>query len=90
MCGLVLGTSREYVLIILMLSFWSCHSVVRSYLLHYGYRDTLLALDVASGNMAPPAEFIGDKMVDEESYALDHRKKLRQVLSLLQFASRGS
>ena len=81
-------------MIILTLSFWPSHSVVRSYLLHYGYRDTLLALDVASGNMAPPAEFIahenGDKMVDEESYALDHRKKLRQVFSLLQFASRGS
>jgi hypothetical protein len=61
-----------------------CDSVVRSYLLHYGYQDTLIALDVASGDIVRPAEFIahenGDKMVDEEAYALDHRRKLRQVL----------
>lgn len=59
------------------------HSVVRAYLLHYGYQDTLLAFDAASGNMVSPVIFMaqenGDKMVDEESYALDRRKVLRQL-----------
>ena len=36
--------------------------------------------------MVQPAEYTahenGDKMVDEESYALDHRRKLRQVLHI--------
>lgn len=60
------------------------HSVVRTYLLHYGYQDTLLAFDAASGNMVPPVIFMahenGDKMVDEECYALDRRRKLRQLI----------
>lgn len=66
------------------LSLHVSHSVVRAYLLHYGYQDTLFAFDAASGNMVPPVIFMaqenGDKMVDEESYALDQRKVLRQLI----------
>eukprot|EP00250_Pteridium_aquilinum_P024567 c29258_g1_i1 orf=64-1431(+) len=60
------------------------HSVVRTYLLHYGYQDTCQAFDAASGSMVPPvvltAHENGDKMIDEECYALEHRRKLRQLI----------
>lgn len=60
------------------------HSVVRSYLLHYGYQETLQAFDAASGSMVPPVVLTiqenGDKMLEEECYALEHRRKLRQLI----------
>ncbi|MCO5580707.1 hypothetical protein L7F22_034577 [Adiantum nelumboides] len=60
------------------------HSVARSYLLHYGYQETLQAFDAASGSMVPPVilntQENGDKMLEEECYALEHRRKLRQLI----------
>ncbi|MCO5576532.1 hypothetical protein L7F22_030343 [Adiantum nelumboides] len=60
------------------------HSVARSYLLHYGYQETLQAFDAASGSMVPPVILTtqenGDKMLEEECYALEHRRKLRQLI----------
>eukprot|EP00249_Psilotum_nudum_P007140 c20336_g1_i1 orf=333-1706(+) len=58
------------------------HSIVRAYLLHYGYQDTLMAFDATSGNMVPPVlvpQENGNKTVDEDSYALYQRKILRQL-----------
>ncbi|KAH6558371.1 hypothetical protein KP509_1Z067400 [Ceratopteris richardii] len=60
------------------------HSVVRSYLLHYAYQETLHAFDATSGSMVPAVllnnQVNGDKMIEEESYAFEHRKKLRQLI----------
>eukprot|EP01018_Ginkgo_biloba_P024645 Gb_30126 [translate_table: standard] len=58
--------------------------IVRSYLLHYGYHDTLASFDTASGSTFPPVFFApqenGIKFSDGETYALDQRKLLRQLI----------
>lgn len=56
--------------------------IVRSYLLHYGYEDTLTSFDVASKSTVPPVYIAQENGVDgqEITYALNHRKTLRQVL----------
>lgn len=62
----------------LPLPFSVSHSVVRGYLLHYGYQETLAAFDAASGGAFPP--IVENKGVqDSESFALEHRKVLRRL-----------
>ena len=53
--------------------------IIRSYLLHYGYQDTLDSFDVESESMHP--QVTRENGVEEEgcAYALRHRKILRQV-----------
>ncbi|KAL3698051.1 hypothetical protein R1sor_012127 [Riccia sorocarpa] len=58
------------------------HSVVRTYLLHYGYQDTLAAFDVACGGTFPPVVVTSSESStasDGESYALEQRKILRKL-----------
>lgn len=56
--------------------------IVRSYLLHYGYEDTLDSFDLASKSTVPPINIVEDNGIDDQetTYALNHRKTLRQVL----------
>lgn len=56
--------------------------IVRSYLLHYGYEDTLNSFDEASRNTIPPIHITQENGSDDQetTYALNHRKALRQVL----------
>ena len=52
--------------------------IVRSYLLHYGYQDTLDSFDTAS-ETDPPANQLNGYGEPPEMYGLSHRKLLRQV-----------
>ncbi|KOM51338.1 hypothetical protein LR48_Vigan08g216500 [Vigna angularis] len=56
--------------------------IVRSYLLHYGYEDTLNSFDVASKSTVPPIHIAQESGIDEQeiTYALNHRKTLRQLI----------
>lgn len=56
-------------------------SIVRSYLLHYGYEDTLNVLDAATSNSVPPINVSQQNGFVEQDklYALNQRKTLRQV-----------
>ncbi|KAL9295990.1 hypothetical protein ACSQ67_021886 [Phaseolus vulgaris] len=56
------------------------YGIVRSYLLHYGYEDTLNSFDVASKSTVPPIYIAQESGIDEQeiTYALNHRKTLRQ------------
>ncbi|XP_061362836.1 ran-binding protein M homolog isoform X2 [Gastrolobium bilobum] len=58
------------------------YGIVRSYLLHYGYEDTLNSFDVASRSTVPPIYIAQENGIDEEeiTYALNHRKTLRQLI----------
>lgn len=58
------------------------HKIVRSYLLHYGYQDTLDSFDMASENTCPPIPIAQDNVLNEQGdlYALKHRKILRQFI----------
>ncbi|KAL4183977.1 hypothetical protein AMTRI_Chr11g157700 [Amborella trichopoda] len=59
------------------------HWIVRSYLLHYGYQDTLTSFDIASKGTFPssPIEHQNNGTIEvEEMYALSHRKLLRQLI----------
>lgn len=55
--------------------------LVRSYLLHYGYEETLNAFDVASKSTIPPICIAQENGSGEQdiAYALTHRRTLRQV-----------
>lgn len=55
--------------------------IVRSYLLHYGYEDTLNSFDVASKNTVPPISIAQENGFNDQKdmYALSQRKTLRQV-----------
>ncbi len=60
------------------------HSIVRAYLLHYGYHDTLAAFDAASGGSFPPVvctphEDGNNGTLDDDTFALDQRKVLRRL-----------
>ncbi|KAF8404247.1 hypothetical protein HHK36_009129 [Tetracentron sinense] len=59
-------------------SYW----IVRSYLLHYGYQDTLSSFDWASKNTLPPISAAQANGFSEQGdmYALSHRKILRQLI----------
>ncbi|CAJ1978226.1 unnamed protein product [Sphenostylis stenocarpa] len=58
------------------------YGIVRSYLLHYGYEDTLNSFDVASKSTVPPIYIAQESGIDEQEimYALNHRKTLRQLI----------
>ncbi|XP_057829308.1 ran-binding protein M homolog isoform X1 [Cryptomeria japonica] len=60
------------------------HRIVRSYLMHYGYQDTLKCFDTASGNTFPPVIFspqeLNNESLNEEIYALEQRKLLRKLI----------
>ncbi|RXH92436.1 hypothetical protein DVH24_033332 [Malus domestica] len=57
--------------------------IVRSYLLHYGYEDTLNSFDMASKSTVPPVHIAQENGFDEQDilFALNERKTLRQSLS---------
>lgn len=59
--------------------------LVRSYLLHYGYEETLNAFDLASKSTIPPIYIAQENGYDEQDivYALTQRKTLRQVRNCL-------
>ncbi|PPR94936.1 hypothetical protein GOBAR_AA25732 [Gossypium barbadense] len=56
--------------------------LVRSYLLHYGYEDTLNSFDLASKSTIPPVYIAQENGFDEQDigYALNQRKILRQLI----------
>ncbi|KAM1204089.1 hypothetical protein ACFX13_020323 [Malus domestica] len=58
------------------------HGIVRSYLLHYGYEDTLNSFDVASKSTVPPVHIAQENGFDEQDivFALNERKTLRQLI----------
>ncbi|XP_048331534.1 ran-binding protein M homolog isoform X4 [Ziziphus jujuba] len=59
------------------------HGIVRSYLLHYGYEDTLNSFDMASKSTVPPiyiAQENGSCEQEDIMYALSQRKTLRQLI----------
>ncbi|KAK6940337.1 SPRY domain [Dillenia turbinata] len=58
------------------------YAVVRSYLLHYGYEDTLNSFDMASESTIPPVSLVRDSGFNEQdnTYALNQRKTLRQLI----------
>ncbi|KAG0500948.1 hypothetical protein HPP92_001020 [Vanilla planifolia] len=58
------------------------HWIVRSYLLHYGYQDTLNSFDVESGIMSPhiPASQENGYHEQGDAYALNNRRTLRQLI----------
>ncbi|XP_042508888.1 ran-binding protein M homolog isoform X2 [Macadamia integrifolia] len=59
------------------------HRLVRSYLQHYGYQDTLNSFDLASKSTLPPIPVAQENGIDEQAdaYALSHRKILRQLMN---------
>ncbi|KAL9234615.1 hypothetical protein vseg_009469 [Gypsophila vaccaria] len=58
------------------------YDVIRSYLLHYGYKDTLDVFDMANNNsVAPIAISQANGSVKQESmYSLNHRMIIRQLI----------
>ncbi|GAQ84119.1 spla ryanodine receptor domain-containing protein [Klebsormidium nitens] len=60
------------------------HSIVRGYLLHYGYQDTLNAFDGSEGvHSAPGSSQNGNGHLAHKDigwFALDERKQLRQLI----------
>ncbi|KAL6961986.1 hypothetical protein U1Q18_036943 [Sarracenia purpurea var. burkii] len=58
------------------------YAIVRSYLLHYGYEDTLQLFDMASKSSLPPISLVQENGFNEQDnmYALNRRKTLRQLI----------
>ncbi|KAB2030877.1 hypothetical protein ES319_D05G263700v1 [Gossypium barbadense] len=58
------------------------YGLVRSYLLHYGYEDTLNSFDLASRSTIPPICIAQENGFDEQDvvYALNQRKTIRQLI----------
>ncbi|KAL8172564.1 hypothetical protein V2J09_024368 [Rumex salicifolius] len=58
------------------------YGIVRSYLLHYGYEDTLNSFDLANKNSVPPVTILQENGFAEQDslYALSQRKTLRQLI----------
>lgn len=58
------------------------YGIVRSYLLHYGYEDTLNSFDMASKSTVPPISIAQENGFNEQDtmYALSQRKTLRQLI----------
>uniref|UniRef100_A0A0C9RRK1 TSA: Wollemia nobilis Ref_Wollemi_Transcript_18965_1607 transcribed RNA sequence n=1 Tax=Wollemia nobilis TaxID=56998 RepID=A0A0C9RRK1_9CONI len=60
------------------------HRIVRSYLMHYGYQDTLTSFDIASGSTFPPVVYATQESdmesLNGEIYALEQRKALRKLI----------
>lgn len=62
-------------------SFFLVISLVKTYLLHYGYEETLHAFDLATNSTVPPIARADGTDVQDTLYALHERKFLRQVLN---------
>ncbi|TYJ35865.1 hypothetical protein E1A91_A05G267600v1 [Gossypium mustelinum] len=58
------------------------YGLVRSYLLHYGYEDTLNSFDLASKSTIPPICIAQENGFDEQDvlYALNQRKTIWQLI----------
>ncbi|XP_022949103.1 ran-binding protein M homolog [Cucurbita moschata] len=58
------------------------YRIVRSYLQHYGYEDTLSAFDMACKSTVPPIYIAPENGFDEQDimYDLSQRKTLRQLI----------
>ncbi|CAN1235525.1 Ran-binding protein M homolog [Linum perenne] len=58
------------------------HGLVRSYLLHYGYKETLNSFDLACKNTVPPILISEENGYDSQDivYALNQRRELRQLI----------
>ncbi|CAH9082405.1 unnamed protein product [Cuscuta epithymum] len=57
------------------------HGIVRSYLHHYGYEDTLQMFEIASKSNIPPISYVQENCSEEDSTSsLNHRKILRQLI----------
>ncbi|XP_057532484.1 ran-binding protein M homolog [Amaranthus tricolor] len=58
------------------------YGIVRSYLIHYGYEDTLNVFDMATSSSVPPIS-ISEKngfVEQDNTFALSQRKTLRQLI----------
>ncbi|GAB2217538.1 hypothetical protein Droror1_Dr00000735 [Drosera rotundifolia] len=56
------------------------YGMIRTYLLHYGYEETLKSFDMANRNSVPPISVPQVGREPEILYALGHRKTLRQLI----------
>ncbi|KAK4490053.1 hypothetical protein RD792_000707 [Penstemon davidsonii] len=58
------------------------HGIVRSYLQHYGYEETLNLFDIAGQSTIPPISLVPENGSKEEDvmYALNQRNILRQLI----------
>ncbi|KAK6793408.1 hypothetical protein RDI58_006861 [Solanum bulbocastanum] len=58
------------------------YGIVRAYLQHYGYEDTLKTFDVESRSTLPPISFVQENGFAEDInvYSLNQRKVLRQLI----------
>ncbi|XP_002521831.2 ran-binding protein M homolog [Ricinus communis] len=58
------------------------YGLVHSYLLHYGYEETLNSFDLASKSTVPPIQVALENGFDEQDimYALNQRRTLRQLI----------
>ncbi|CAA0809884.1 SPla/RYanodine receptor (SPRY) domain-containing protein [Striga hermonthica] len=58
------------------------YGIVRSYLQHYGYEETLKLLDIAASSTVPPISLAQENGSNEEdsAYALNHRRTLRELI----------
>lgn len=58
------------------------YGIVRSYLQHYGYEDTLRMFDIESKSTLPPISFIQENGFSEDMnmYSLNQRRVLRQLI----------
>lgn len=73
MCSVAPHVALSYGYVLL-----TCNRIVRSYLLHYGYQDTLNSFDMANATDPPGSRQNGHRE-PPETYGLSHRKLLRQV-----------
>ncbi|KAI3990893.1 hypothetical protein MKX01_026077 [Papaver californicum] len=58
------------------------HGIIRSYLIHYGYQETLNSFDLASRSTLSPVPVAQENgsTEQEDGYALGHRRILRQFI----------
>ncbi|KAG7593967.1 LIS1 homology motif [Arabidopsis thaliana x Arabidopsis arenosa] len=58
------------------------YGLVKTYLLHYGYEETLNAFNLATQTTVPPIHIDQENAIDEDdsSYALKQRKNFRQLV----------
>ncbi|RZC62677.1 hypothetical protein C5167_024420 [Papaver somniferum] len=58
------------------------HGIIRSYLIHYGYQETLNSLDLSSRSTLSPVPVAQENgsTEQEDGYALGHRRTLRQLI----------
>ncbi|KAL1196063.1 Ran-binding protein M [Cardamine amara subsp. amara] len=56
------------------------HKLVKDYLLHYGYEETLHAFDLATNSTIPPIPIARENGAQDTLYALHERKIIRQLI----------